>query len=81
MGKRARRQQREWVWLPAPAVVHQTYPTVAEKNLNTGTWYQMKVNDDGSRDFYNKKGNWLGTNPVKETERVVVRKKGERPKE
>jgi hypothetical protein len=73
----AKKQGREWVWLPAPAIVYQTYPTVEEKKLKTGTWYQMRENDDGSRDFYNRKGKWIGTNPPKERDQVVVRKKGE----
>lgn len=81
MEGRAKKQQREWVWLPAPAVVYQTYPTVEEQTLKTGTWYQMKDNDDRSRDFYNKQGKWIGTNPVKERDRFEVRKQGERPKE
>jgi hypothetical protein len=72
MKGRAKKQQREWVSLPAPAIIHQTYPTVAEKTLKTGTWYQMKDNDDGSRDFYNKKGNWIGTSPVNDRDKVRV---------
>ena len=72
MKGRAKKQGREWIWLPAPAVVYQTYPTVREKTLKTGKWYQMKVNDDGSRDFYNKKGNWIGTSPVDDRGKVRV---------
>jgi len=77
MGKRAKKQQREWVSLPAPAVIYEAYPTVEKRKLKTGVWYQMKENDDGSRDFYNKKGNWLGTSPIDDRDKVEVRMRGE----
>ena len=77
MGKRAKQEQRRWVWLPAAALIYQTYPNVTKKKLETATWYQMKVNDDGSRDFYNRKGRWIGTNPIDEREAVTVRRRGD----
>jgi len=70
MGKEARKQQRQWVWLPYEASVRKKGAT---HWLKAGVWYQTKVDEDGNRAFYDKKGDLVG----KSRRRVQVRVWGE----
>ena len=59
--RKFQKQGREWVWLPAPVVVKTNYPTVGERTLKAGVWYQMKEHEGGDREFFTKKGSRIGT--------------------
>jgi len=63
--KRKLKPDRQWVSLPGAFLVFDvTGPMVTRQWLDTGAWYQVRENEDGSRDFYNKKGRHLGTSPA-----------------
>lgn len=60
MSKKARAQQRQWVWLSAEAPVRKKGAT---HWLEPGVWYQTKEREDGSRAFYDKNGALIGRSP------------------
>jgi hypothetical protein len=57
MSKKARRQDRQWVWLPVETPVRRKGAT---KYLKPGVWYQTKLVKAGDRAFFDEAGKLIG---------------------
>lgn len=60
--KQMQNQGRVWVQLPAKAKIDTGKSKKPKHTLKTKTWYQVKLDPDGTQVFYSKKGELIGTN-------------------
>ena len=70
--QRMQNQGRVWVQLPAAATIDSGKSKKQEQTLKTKTWYQVKLDPDGTQVFYDKKGRRLGKNLRPEPVQVRV---------